>query len=212
MCCRCLLYSPILLAALTLAGCIGTSTPVSQYILAAPVLSGQSEYPAYTGRSMILVGPVQLPQQLAGQGIVTRPKSTVVNTSAVNFWAAPLDEQIGTVVSRHLAALLQTDKIAPYPGPRFGDKAYQVELVIEHFSGTLNDKFTCRLHWTLNDLRTRTIIRQESFSLTVPVAGNSYQGYTAAASECLAEFSTTQLAKAITNLMQANKNPHEQYP
>ena len=197
---RFLLPNVILLFTLTLTGCIGKGAPTHQFTLESLPGSSRSALPAYTGQGMILIGPVHLPQQLTGQGIVTRLEPTVVNTSATNFWAGPLDEQISTVLSRELAALLQTDKTAPYPGPRFGERAYQVELTVEQFSGTLNGKFTCTLHWTLNDLRTRKIIERKSVTLSAPVSGSSYQDYAAAASRVLADLSSTQLAPATADI------------
>ncbi len=105
-----------------------------------------------------------------------------------------------TLISRQLGLLLNSDNLAVYSGPRFAEPLYQLSLVVDRFSGRPGQDFTCDLIWTILDLQTRKIIRRERFTLTVPIPGNSYQDYVAAASTAIGQFSSTVLAPAFAKL------------
>jgi uncharacterized lipoprotein YmbA len=199
-----LLSYPVILLLITLAsGCIGKNTQIHQYTLEDRVLAPMAAPPVFTDNRMILIGPVILPGQYVGSSIVTRSGTAVIKSSTIHLWAAPLDEQIAALISNQLATLLQSNNVAVYPGPRFADRSLQVELTMDRFSGSPGEDFTCSLTWTINDLQTRKIVRRERFTLTVPVTGNSYQEYVAAASVLLARFSSKVLAPALADLAPA---------
>ena len=182
------------------AGCIGRGSPIHQYTLAAMAESGAPPVLKYNGRGVILVGPVTLPQQFAGSSIVTRFGPTVIRSSSTHLWAAPLDEQIAAVISRDLSLLLQSGNVSVYPGPRFAEKRYQVDLAIDRFDGMPGKEFTCNLTWTINDLQTRKIIQRKNFSLTIPVNEDNYGAYVTAASTVISRLCAAELAPAVSHL------------
>ena len=187
----------LLLSTIALSSCV-KNTSIQQYTLENTVQTASRSRDS-GDLGMVLIGPITMPGQYFGKAIVTRSGTTVVKSSTTRLWAAPLDEQIATLVSRQLKTLLQSDNVAVYPGPRFADRAFQLELVIDRFSGSLGQEFSCELTWTINDLQTRKIVRRGNFSLTVPLADNSYQQYVAAASAVIGRFSAV-LAPAFAEL------------
>ncbi len=184
-----LIYTGLLLLAVVAAGCVGSGMPVHQYTLEVITDREQPRDPGVAIQGMVLVGPVNLPRQYAGSSIVTRLGPGVVHTSATHVWAAPLDGQIASTLARVLSLLLASDRVTVFPGPRFGEKKWQLVLDVRQFSGRPGKDFTCDLTWTLNDLVSRKIVERRDFSLTLPVKGDGYRDYTGAASAALAAFS-----------------------
>ena len=200
---RYLIIGIILLSVLVMAGCVGKGMPVHQYTLETITDLKQSRRYATDTSSMILVGPINLPRQYDGRSIVTRSDPAVITSSATHLWAAPLDDQIASTMARDLALLLKNDNISAFPGPRFGEKKWQVVLDVQQFSGSLGKEFTCSLFWTINDLEAGKIIQRRKFSLTVPIKKDGFRDYVIAASTALADLSR-ELAPVLATI--ENKN------
>lgn len=196
---RSLIITATLMLAALAAGCVSSGRPVHQYTLETIRSREQPRLDATDIHTMILVGPINLPRQYTGRAIVTRTGPAVIKSSATHLWAAPLEDQIAATMVQDLAILLKSDTIAVFPGPRFGDKKWQLVLDVKQFSGSPNKDFTCSLIWTINDLAARKIVQRKNFTLTVPVGEDSFRAYVTTASAALAALSR-ELAPVLAEI------------
>ncbi|WP_457574715.1 PqiC family protein [Desulfolithobacter sp.] len=179
------------------AGCIPRSIPVSQYTLAAQArepLASTRELPG-----LLLVGPVQLPPYIDGPGIVTRTGDSRINRSSSHFWAGPLDIMVRDTLTADLARLLDSSLVAPWPGPRFGNPALQVEIILLSFVGEPDAEFTCEAIWSLGDVRTRQMLRRRTFRTVLTLEGSDYTTYALIGSQALHQLAL-EIARTLTNL------------
>lgn len=181
-------------------GCITQSVPVSQYTLvplAREPLVSTRELPG-----LLLVGPVQLPPYIDGPGIVTRTGDSRINRSSRHFWAGPLDTVVRDTLATDLSRLLDSSLVAPWPGPRFGDPALQVEITLLSFIGEPGAEFTCEAIWSLGDTQARQMLRRRTFRTVLPLDDPGYETYARTGSQAL-----LQLAREIARAVIASERP-----
>jgi hypothetical protein len=109
-------------------------------------------------------------------------------------WAAPLDEAIGRIVARDLAALLGTPNVASGSVGNFVP-AYRVTIDVQRFQSTLGTSALVDALWTVSKTsggppRSGRSIAQEA------VSGSDYDALAAAHSRALAKLSA-DIASAI---------------
>jgi uncharacterized lipoprotein YmbA len=137
---------------------------------------------------LILLMPVRLAPHLQGRGLIDRLADGASHVSTTHLWAGPLDEQIGQQLVGSLRDLLATDHIGLYPGPRFGDVRYQLEVEINEFNGN-GDVFTIVAVYTVSDSVAKTILTRKTFRQTQAIDKPDYSGYVANASQAIADLS-----------------------
>lgn len=179
------------------SGCITQSVPVSQYTLvplAREPLASARELPG-----LLLVGPVQLPPYIDGPGIVTRTGGSRINRSSHHFWAGPLDVMVRDTLTADLSRLLDSSLVAPWPGPRFGDPALQVEITLLSFVGEPGSAFTCEAIWSLGDIRARQILRRRTFRTVLALERPDYTTYARIGSQALHQLAL-DIARTVLDL------------
>src|SRR5271167_596118 len=72
------------------------------------------------------VGPIDFPDYLRRQEVVTRTAPNRIDVSQANRWAGPIDKNFTRVLSENLAALLSTQRVENYPWSRSTLVDYQV--------------------------------------------------------------------------------------
>src|SRR5215472_1900713 len=80
----------------------------------------------------VLVGPVFIPSAADRPQFMVVTGPNRVEIDEFNRWNAPLNESVARVVSRDLALLLGTPRVATLPMPDLGP-AYRVTLRLERF-------------------------------------------------------------------------------
>lgn len=175
--------------ALLCSGCLGGSYPVEHYYLGTAVSESGGplpKEPEMPGGEFIVVGPVKLTPELDRAGIAVKTGDYRLRVSQTRVWAAPLEEMMASSLTRNLSILLDTDRVEVYPGPRYGEVRYQVDLEVVEFSGNLGKEFDCEIIWSLIDDRKGSLLTRKRFSSREPLAEGGYEAYVAAASRCLA--------------------------
>ena len=183
---------PALLVPLILGGCINKPAPTTVYALEPLTPSGTAVHKAtaLTGlNGLIMVMPVRLPPHLRQKSIVVEEAGAGPKMLAAHLWAGPLDEQISANLVASLQTLLASPNVALYPGPRYSKALYQVETEIIRFSGDSRN-FTLRAVTTISDPDQRRILTRKAFTETLPIEGQGYSAYVAAASKVLGHLST----------------------
>ncbi|MCL2789100.1 MAG: PqiC family protein [Desulfobulbus sp.] len=173
------------LCALLLSACL---TPATTLHTLQPVRQQPLRQDFANFSALILLMPVQLAPHLQARGLIDRLPDGAAHTSTTHLWAGPLDEQIGQQMVNDLRDLLATDHIGLYPGPRFGDIRYQLEVEMSEFSGD-GHAFTIVAVYTISDSAAKTILTRKAFRQTRTIATPDYSGYVASASQAIADLS-----------------------
>ena len=142
----------------------------------------------------VVVGTVTIPAAVSHPQFTLQLSANQVEIDEYHRWAAPLDEAIGRVVARDLAALLGTPNVASGSVGNF-TPAYRVTIDVQRFQSTLGTSALVDALWTVSKTgggppRSGRSIAQEA------VSGSDYDALAAAHSRALAKLSA-DIASAI---------------
>jgi uncharacterized protein len=174
------------------------STPTNFYTLEA-----QSRAPAVStsgvAKRLIGIGPLSMPALLDRRGIVTRSENNSVHIAEFDLWAAPLQNNVLTVISKNVATLQPSAIVRAYPWSVYGSVDYRVIIDITRFD-TQPDKWAnLEANWAIMEEKNHTIINNGQTKLQQPLNGNSYSIAVQALNKLLSEFSQ-QLSLALVQL------------
>ena len=142
------------------------------------------------------VGPIKFPGYLDRQEIMVRSAQNRFEVSENDRWAEPLDENFARVLSQNLSALLQTDRIVPYPWPVDRKPSYQIEIDVLRFEANSAREAQLFARWMISEGGDKkTILVRESRVLR-QAKEKSTEGSVAALSEALGDLSR-EIADAV---------------
>ena len=111
-------------------------------------------------------------------------------------WAEPLDENFTRVLAQNLSALLQTDRIVPYPWPLDRKPSYQVEIDVLRFEANSAREAQLFARWAISDGGNKKIISVKETRVLRQAKEKSTDGSVAALSEALGDLSR-EIADAV---------------
>jgi uncharacterized lipoprotein YmbA len=123
---HCTYYAGILCLTLLLVAC-GSSPPSRHYVLTA--------HPATTPPSAetpsLGIGPIEVPQYLNRSNLVYNRDGNLLQVSATERWAEPLEDGLQRVISLNLASLVGTQNVRQFPwnANRIPDYAVKVQVL-----------------------------------------------------------------------------------
>lgn len=139
----------------------------------------------------VIVGPVFIPSAADRPQFVVATAPNRVEFDEFNRWDAPLNESVARVVSRDLASLLGTPRVATLPMPDLGP-AYRITLRLERFESSReqkqNGEAAIEAVWVVRNPAGDTV-KTGSTSVHEPAQGNGYEALAAAHSRALAKVS-----------------------
>jgi uncharacterized lipoprotein YmbA len=183
-----LIATAVLAAGLT-TGC-GSTRPPTFYALQPMAAAGESAWREDCGEGLAVgVGPVLTPKYLAHPEIAVVADGPEVYFSQANRWASPLEEQVGAVLTRNLAALLSTCRVAQFPWTQRLPMQYGVVVHIARFDGEPGGRAVLDAQWVVYTETDPGGFAVESVCMTQDAVLNGYAGLVAAQSELLAELS-----------------------
>ncbi|MBW2196075.1 MAG: membrane integrity-associated transporter subunit PqiC [Deltaproteobacteria bacterium] len=176
-------------AAIMLAGCVGTSSPVTFYTLNP--LSGvkpDSSGDIADRNIAVGVGPVTFPGYLDRPQIVTRRGQSRIEISEFHRWGDSLLKSFSRILAKNISILLPTNQVNVYPWRDGFSPVYRVKLDVEQFDGQLGDFVLLDVTWSVTgpenvDMVVRTSAIEERMSTT------DHDGLVAAMSRALAALS-----------------------
>ena len=178
------------------------STPTNFYTLEA-----QSRPPAVTTtttsakKRLIGIGPLTLPALLDRKGIVTRAENNSVQIAEFDQWAAPLQNNVLTVISKNVATLQPNTIVRSYPWSVYGNVDYRVIIDISRFDTQLGKSANLEASWAIMEEKNHTIVGNGQTKLQQPLYDASYNGAAQALSKLLSEFSQ-QISQALVQVPQ----------
>jgi uncharacterized lipoprotein YmbA len=183
----------VCISSLMLFGC-ARSRPAKFYLLhplQEAAAEKQSAHPLSMG-----VGPVDLPEYLDRQQIVTRVNPGEVRLADFERWAEPLKGNFSRVLAENLSQLLATDRIAIFPWTGAPHIDYQVTVEVLRFDGAPGNPVQLSARWSVIDEKDKKTLIEKKSEITIPAEGQDFAGLVAAQSKAVAALSR-EIAAAI---------------
>jgi uncharacterized lipoprotein YmbA len=195
---KCLLALPLLAALLlALAGCIGGTTPPSNFYLLEPIKTLQGGRPAEPSRRSIALAPVRIPQYLDRPQMVTATAPNAFALSELNRWAERLDDGIARVLALNLSLLVPTDQVSLNASGRNPPDTLRVAVTILEFHVDPQGQAGLTAQWTVSRGGDTLMVRQSIYR--EPASATDYRVMAGALNECLNRLSR-DMAEALRPL------------
>ncbi|MGL5701428.1 MAG: membrane integrity-associated transporter subunit PqiC, partial [Kluyvera sp.] len=134
----------VLAAACLLAAC-SSSENKTYYQL--PVATGTIQNSAHSGQRLLWVEQVNIPDFLAGSGVVYQTSDVQYVIASNNLWASPLDQQLRTTLVSNLSNQLPGWVVSSQP---LGSEQDTLNVSVSGFHGRYDGKVVVSGEWLLN--------------------------------------------------------------
>jgi uncharacterized protein len=147
------------------------------------------------------IGSVHIPEYLDRPQIVTFQGPHRLHLAEFHRWAGRLENDINQVMVENLSALLGTTHVASFPWSQSEAPQYRVDLIFNHFEGTLGKTFRFQGVWRLSGENIKGGPLERPFDQSIIIAGTDYEDLAAASSQSLWNLSQTISAAIYKNTM-----------
>jgi uncharacterized lipoprotein YmbA len=180
---------PLILLGLALlaAGCART-VPVAYYQLSAKVTGKTAMDAAAIDDRVIGIGPIQLPERLDRQQIITRMDANRLQLSDGHRWIEPLAENIAQVLRKNLSVLLETERFRAYPWSRSAPVDYQLIVEVVRFEGEGYEAANLETVWSIQDGAGKILRAAQRSGYQAQTPTPDHEGLVSALSETLNHF------------------------
>jgi uncharacterized protein len=196
------------LTATTLSGCAALfdrqSAPVNYYVLNAAPANYTTSSPG--AGPIFAVAPVRVPQYLSQKWIVTKTGETEINLAENDQWGAPLADDIGSVLSENLTAMIPSDRVVQLPVSASVPVDYEVRVEIVSFERQPEGSVDLVARWTVFGDGGRRLVTMSRSAFRIAEVPNDYPSVTRAMSSLLAELSR-EIATAVQRLPTGGAQP-----
>jgi len=195
---------------LALAGCLGTSRPSRFYTLAPLQIRDGSGSTATD--ATLAIGPVEIPDYVARQQIVTRTGTNELVVAEFDRWGSSLDSEISGSLVATLRDRLESQQIAvaPWRSAIFSGVGvtYRAAVSISRFDGIPGQSVVLQGRW---ELIAQSSGKKESLgvreaTVTEKIDASGYDALVAAMQRALVRFGQ-QMADTVVAAMQMAKAP-----
>jgi uncharacterized lipoprotein YmbA len=184
------------------------SAPIRYYALSAAPADSSTSWPR--GGPAFAIASVRVPQYLSHKWIVTRNGETEISLAADDQWAAPLDDDIGRVLSENLTAMIPSDRVVQLPLSAAVPIDYEIRVEIASFERQPAGSVDLVARWTVFAEGGRRLVTMNRSAFSTPDVRNDYPSITRAMSTLLAELSQ-EIASSVQRLpataARRNANP-----
>lgn len=178
-----------MLSGIALSACtLFESAPVKHYALTPFSAVEVSSAKPMTG-PIFAVAPVRIPQYLSQRWIVTKTGETEINLAENDQWAAPLADDIGSVLSENLTAMIPSDRVVQLPVPAFVPMDYEIRVEIVSFERQPDGSVDLVARWTVFGDGGRRLVKMDRSAFRRVDVANDYPSITRAMSSLIAELS-----------------------
>jgi uncharacterized lipoprotein YmbA len=177
----------------------GGTKKTTRFFVLKPLPESETRPISSTGSEglSIGIGPVILPDSLNRQQMVTRVSENEVRVEPFYRWAAPLAENITSVLAENLSSLLNTNRVIPFPWPLATQPEYQLRITVVEFMGALGGEARLAVRWVLTRGKTQTEMVNTYALFKAPVPSHEHSELVATQSRLLADFSR-EIARVLT--------------
>ncbi len=198
-----LTIAALLAIALFITGCLGgpSPTPPTRFYVLNPVYSAENpnrpEPITVLDEDVVLgIGPIKLSQALDRPQIIMRTSQNEIQVADLDRWAAPLDENIASVLTDNLSTLLATGSILRFPWKTSIPIDYQIVMEITRFDGMPGGNVNLRARWGVLTQNASIVLAKNETILNGPTGGDTIGEMVAAQSRLMA-----MLSEEIANII-----------
>ena len=194
---------------LTLVGCLGSSRPARFYTLAPLQVRDGPVSPATD--ATLVIGPVEIPDYIERQQIVTRTGANELVVSEFDRWGSSLDDQFTGSLVATLSDRLAPQQVAVVPwrsAIRSGGVAYRVAVSVSRFDGIPGQSVVLQGRWELlaqSGGKEKSLGVREA-SVTEQIDGDGYEALVVAMQRALVRFGQ-QMGDAVAEAKQMARTP-----
>lgn len=178
---------------LAFSGCLGApgKTPATRYYVLNSIYSAENKAQpvAVLKHTVVGVGPIRLPQVLDRPQIVMQTSDNEIRFSDFERWAAPLNENMASVIVDNLTVLLPGGEILKFPWQMTMPITYQVVMDIMRFDGMPGGEALLRARWGILGENGQKVLFNKVSVLNEPIPGNTIAAMVSAQSRLMAKFS-----------------------
>lgn len=188
MMCRACLWIALLMVALSI-GCYGGGANYVYYTLPSvqgPTIQAEGEK---TGRLVIGLGPVALPDYLDRAAIVTRVTGTRLAVNDGHRWAGSLHSDIVRVLAANLERHRQVKEVVVFPWTSRIEPDLRFQVEIKAFEGGPGDNVTLKAAWSLTPVQPNQVAVRRIFLIQEKTNGNGIEGLVTAMGSALSGLS-----------------------
>ena len=195
------------LAPVLLGGCtslFGGQPPLQFYTLSAKSeMDGQA---SSTGRPVggpiFAVAAVRVPQYLSQRSIVVRTSPTQLELADNDVWAAPLSDNISSVLSENISTMIPSDRVVELPVSAAVPVDYELRVEIVRFERQPDGAVDLVARWSVFSEGGQRLVAVERSSYRAPDVADDFRSITLAMSALLAE-----LSRDIANTLRTVSTP-----
>ncbi len=176
-----------LLLSILLPAC--ASSPAVQYYVLEPIPGSINANLEIKTRHSIGIGPLSLPALLENKKMITRLSDNTVQIAQFQQWAAPLQDNIVSVLARNLSLLQPDALVRTYPWSVHGTVDRQIIIEIVRFDATPGKAADLEVNWTIKNEINNVILKNGRSVINLPLNETSYPGTVHALSKLLGNFS-----------------------
>jgi uncharacterized lipoprotein YmbA len=188
---------------LAFSGCLGGAgkTPATRYYVLNSLYSAENKAQPVAALKNITVGvgPIRLSQVLDRPQIVMQTSDNEIRISDFERWAAPLDENMASVIVDNLTVLLPGGEILKFPWQITIPITYQVVMDFMRFDGIPGGEAMLRVRWGILGQDGKKVLVNKQSILNEPIKGNTIAEMVSTQSRLMVQFSR-EIAEEIKRL------------
>lgn len=145
------------------------------------------------------VGPVAIPGYLSRNQIVSREAQNRLRVDTLNYWGAPLNEEVQRVLGENIRRLLRSERVSTWPWSRQAEVALRVPVQVQQFEPVAGKGVVLVARWQLLSRDASRVLLTRQSEIVEAVAGEGADEYARSMSLALGALSQ-QVADAVRAL------------
>ncbi len=196
-------FSLSVMVLLSLSGCIGGSTPMSQFYLLEPIHNSDNKTAFVQAKLPIALAPVRIPKYADRPQIVSATAQNTYQLSELNRWAEALDENMTRVLMENLSLLVPAEVQLTNTSNLAKQAKYRIALSVLEFHVDPKGQAKLNAQWDVTQDGKKLSSQQMSYQS--PASTFNYRVMVTALNECLSNLSR-DIATSLRQLDDAEKN------
>jgi hypothetical protein len=194
---------------LSLAACVGGSSPPSQFYMLEPISGVGHKGPAGTFKKpAIVLSPVRIPHYVDRPQIVTATGKNAYQLSELNRWAETLDHNISRVLAQNLTILVPAKVLFSNTSTTAEPANFGVSVNILEFHVDPQGQAGLTAQWHI--ARSDGMLVDQHVSYRAPASTTDYRIIVEALNDCLNRLSN-DLAVELRNLADGKSTTNKAY-
>lgn len=187
------------LTCLFISGCVGGTTPPSQFYLLEPLNGNESSAIETRAKPVISLGRVRIPRYVDRPQIVVGTGGNTYHLNEFNRWAESLDANISRVLMQNLSMLVPAEVVDARSSSLARQARLRVSLTILEFHVDQKGQAGLTAQWFIR--RGQYVIQNRQVSYRLPGSTDDYSTIVAALNECLNRMSR-DLSASLQQVLQ----------